>query len=262
LLLAVLAGCDDARDLDAPRDAGAVADLSLAPDLRVVVALGGACRSSSECGGNHAFCLKGSGTDGYCSVKCQSDGDCADGMVCESLPSGAFCTRSCSERADCPSGFACFVDHTCASDSVLDCDPSKVACTTGDGAAGSCARFALGDGRSGECFPSCHLDQPCAPGRRCLVIDLTPYGEPFVEPLCLTGEVSPPIDDGEECLDGFGTPHFDYCRDGSECDLKTDLRCHKLCSPGTSFAVDGGKPCSCVDAFHLFGGANPVGLCE
>jgi len=145
---------------------------------------GGACLTSVECADN-GRCLSESETGvpgGFCSVRCDSDADCGNGLLCESAGWYSMCASVCERVSDCREGYSCW--------------PS-------DAHAGF-----------GICWPACTADADCD-GTSCnewgLCGDATPP---------LTTPPDPPASVADVCACDVTTACDDNCPCDPECKKK------------------------------------------
>ncbi len=294
MAVALLDGCSSApipiSDLATPIDMASPVDAALPPaDVAVAAsAIGGPCRTVADCGeGTSPTCWRSSlynmagwvaTPEGYCSSKCNDDGDCgASGVCIDEGANGKWCFAPCGVPGDCRTGYGCFIHQAghCFPSGDLECDP-----TAGDGTCANgkaCWRSAVGPGKTGYCQDTCDIGVgTCPPNggiRQCVVFDFRPdkdlqgnlTGDKFYGPICTTSYSQNA--EGTECS-YKGRDFSDACVDGDECDLTQggDRKCHRLCqiNGGIDGGVVVGCPAmqACKNAFGLLGTGKPIGLCE
>jgi hypothetical protein len=204
----------------------------------------------------------GDGCSQFCQVECQTDGDCAPGLICDS--SRQECRQSCSAHCDCPQGEFCYYGsclcdpktpvYCCANPG---CPPGRW-CFEPSGSKGTCA-----EDPNYFCSSACDCGPAhCCKNNMCIKDVKDPWnpGGTFVEPGCMQGVDATYCCSDPLCYAGKYAYGADF----------EDFRCHDL---GTDQAEPfcGGKPChfacdcdpgeSCVDT-HAYP-VPPMGrICE
>lgn len=258
-------------------------DLSSADFAPIPGGIGEACTANANCNaGNMANrkCWTQNLLDepgnlatpnGYCTVQCTTDNDCAMQGICVSVAAGApkYCLKKCASGLSCRHpDYACFVlsstNGYCWPAARLSCNP-----TSGDGSCqgadppAACIRRTFED--LGECRQQCNLGPNTCPflqsGKRqhCVYINATrdtnglPTRDKYKGTACFQL-----YDDAKQ--ENAGCAYFDECQDGLQCNLSPggDKKCHTLCQVGVVGACPDPNQ-KCKDVFDS-GLGNP-GLC-
>ena len=169
--------------------------------------IGGACTQDADC--DSGWCLiEKSFKDNYCSLQCTDDpGGCPDKSTCHDYAGFKFCLRKCNVDGDCRGGYVCDYNvclPPCAADKFCNAGDTcfdgrcKSRCTSNDDCADD---FRCQDGK---CVPPCKADTDCLPGYACDTASGTckpKPGKPMGQPCGNDGE----------CATGYCLPTRHIC---------------------------------------------------
>jgi hypothetical protein len=198
--------------------------------------------NQSDCGPGHVcYPLLGAPDRGACRPGCTQDGDCRDGLSCNTATgqcrcqSAADCTTAfgfaSSCRADGFCAIGCTLDADCGCGAVCNSGSCQAGCNTGADCCGSatCSAGRCAAPAGVPAFSRCVLNDDCASGLLC------DYGYS-------RGECLPYPDLTRSCATGA-------CPAGSTCiahptsDNKIAISCPKTCTPGSNAGCSDGALC-------------------